>query len=378
MADIQWIDAEIVTDHAAPQGTPCQACGTPVEPLDHFCGACGTPNPHFDKATAAAGNKGSPADTAVVAEVVEIVEEPDQKHFHCDSCGSDLSVDLSQRSLVCPFCDSTYVRELPETLGRERPEFVIGFTITPEQAQQRFKEWLKQNTWFRPGDLATAAMVDKLRGMYVPFWSFSMLAQSTWQASIGEYWYRTESYTTRVNGKTVTRTRRVRYTEWWPLAGRHHRYYSGYLVSGSKGLTQAQAVQIQPYQMQALKRYEPYFLAGWMSEEYSVDRDAAFQHCQQEFYRQEEQNVATFLPGDTHDELAVQTEFSHIYSDLCLLPIYVVSYRYQGKLYQFLLNGQTGKLTGDKPIAWQRIWIVVGVIIAALMLLALVIAFLAK
>ena len=76
-------------------------------------------------------------------------------------------------------------------------------------------------------------------------------------------------------------------TEWWPLAGRHHRYYSGYLVSGSKGLAQDQSLRIQPFNLPALKRYEPYFLAGWLAEEYSVGRDEALAICRAEFQRQE-------------------------------------------------------------------------------------------
>jgi len=135
----------------------------------------------------------------------------------------------------------------------------------------------------------------------------------------------------------------VQETEWWPLVGHHHRYYSGYLVSGSKGLAQDQSLRIQPFNMPALKRYEPYFLAGWLAEEYSVAREEALAICQGEFQRQEQSNVAKFLPGDTHRNLAVVTEFSQVNSDLCLMPVYILSYRYRDKVYRFLLNGQTGK-----------------------------------
>ena len=62
-----------------------------------------------------------------------------------------------------------------------------------------------------------------------------------------------------------------------------------------------------------------------------------------------------FLPGDTHSQLQVSTDFSDINSDLILLPIYLLSYRYQDKVYRFLLNGQTGKLDGDKPYSTRRI-----------------------
>jgi hypothetical protein len=221
--------------------------------------------------------------------------------------------------------------------------------------------------------LASASVADKLKGVYLPFWSFSMLAQSQWQAQIGEYWYRTETYTTRDSkGNLVTRTRQVRETEWWPLAGRHHRYYSGFLVSGSRGLAQDQSLRIQPFHLPALKRYEAYYLAGWLAEEYSIAREDALAICQQEFERQEHSNIAAFLPGDTHSGLAASTEFSHVGSDLCLLPIYVLSYRYKEKVYRFLLNGQTGKLAGDKPVSGRRIALLVAGVLALILIVALI------
>lgn len=356
--DIQVLDAPIIdAEIAAPAGLPCPACGTPIEPLDKFCPACGTTNPAAGArpGTAAAG------------------DSPLTRHLQCKGCGAQIATDLTQRSFVCPFCDSTVVVEYaPDLTGRQSPEFVIGFTVTPEQAQARFKAWLRENHWFRPGDLSTASVADKMRGIYLPFWSFSMLIQSQWQAQIGEYWYRTETYTTTDSkGRVTTHTRQVRETEWWPLAGRHHRYYSGYLVSGSRGLPQREALGIQPFQLPALRRYEAWYLAGWLAEEYSIARDEALALCRQEFQRQENANVAAFLPGDTHSGLAVQSQFSQINSDLCLLPIYIVSYRYRDKLYRFLLNGQTGKMAGDKPLSTTRITIAVCIILAIILLIAL-------
>ena len=78
----------------------------------------------------------------------------------------------------------------------------------------------------------------------------------------------------------MTRTRRVRETEWWNLSGRHHHYYSGYLVSGSRGLSQYDADRIKPFNLPAMKRYQPFFLAGWLSEEYSIAADEALEVAQ--------------------------------------------------------------------------------------------------
>ncbi|MDA7978140.1 MAG: zinc ribbon domain-containing protein [Pirellulales bacterium] len=326
---------------------PCDRCGAPVDALDKFCPACGAINVRLKEKV------GQPVKGQ--AEPPPVKSEP-AKFFRCSNCGAEVQTDPDYRSYVCPFCDSTYVVEYsPELTGRQRTEFAIGFAVTPEQALERFHTWIKDNSWFRPGDLSMAEIDQKLKGVYLPFWSFSMLAQSRWSASIGEYWYRTETYTTIQNGKPVTKTRRIRETEWWPLSGNHHRYYSGYLVSGSRGLPQHQADRIKPFHLAALKRYQPYMIAGWLCEEYSVDRESAEALCRAEFMQWEQNNIKNFLPGDTHRSLQVTTGFSDINEDLILLPVYLLTYRYQDEVFQFLLNGQTGKAAGDKPVSWRRI-----------------------
>jgi len=354
-------DAVTVGEAPAPRGKACASCGAPVEPGDRFCNACGTPQPP----------DAPPADTPAAGAAT--------KRFQCRNCGAETTVPLDTRSFTCPFCDSNYVVELPPAeTGRQPPEFVIGFAITPQQALDKFRVWLRQSNWFRPGDLARSSVEDKLKGVYLPFWSFSMLAESHWTAQIGEFWYRTETYTTTENGKTVTHTRTVTETEWWGLSGRHHEYHSGHLVSGSRGLEQAGAERIKPFHLAALKRYQPSFLAGWLSEEYSVERDAALAICKQEFARREQAGVDALLPGDTHSQVQVNTEFSQINSDLVLLPIYLLSYRYRGRLYRFLVNGQTGRITGDKPLSTKRILVVVFGVLALIGAIALLVALLSS
>ena len=58
---------------------------------------------------------------------------------------------------------------------RQRPEFVIGFAVTPEQALEKFRQWLASNNWFRPGDLESGkAEVAEVLGVMIsagPLWS---------------------------------------------------------------------------------------------------------------------------------------------------------------------------------------------------------------
>ncbi len=376
------VTSNTVSVHDAPPASPaeaCAACGAPLDPLDRFCGACGTPH---EPAQAAVKTPAPPlrrpqAEPGAGASQQDEAEEVQQKFFRCKNCGAEVATDPGQRSYVCAFCDSTYVVEFsPEQTGRKEPEFVLPFVITPERGLELFQKWIASNHLFRPGDLRTARIEEKLKGVYLPFWAFSMLAESQWRATIGEHWYRTETYTVIENGKSVTKTRRVQETEWWELSGNHHNYYSGYLVSASRGLPQAEADRIKPFQLAALRRYSPAYLAGWLCEEYSIDRETAEQICRMEFNRQEEASIRAFLPGDTYRNFAANTQFSQVNEDLILVPLYVLSYRYRDKLFRFMINGQTGKVEGDKPISWPRIWVAVGLaamaIVAALILAGLV------
>lgn len=362
--DSSIIDAELVSEEGKKDvGPPCKACGSPREGSSKFCIACGAPLETRDVPIIAPGESGESA-TAL----------PDHA-FECQNCGAQVATSVDQRSYVCPFCDSSYVTEISVSRsGRQRPEFVIGFAITVQEAQQKYYDWLGKNSWLRPGDLAKAAVAEKQKGVYVPFWHFSMFADSQWSANIGEHWYRTETYTTKdANGKTVTRTRTITETEWFPLNGKHHRYYYGFLVPATKGISGKEASAIQPYQLTSLSRYRPYFLAGWMAEEYSIAMDDAIQETKTEFRERQEREIRRFLPGDTNSGMRVQTTFDVNGSDLILLPVHVLSYRYRDKVYRFLVNGQTGKVVGEKPWSGKRISLLVAGIV--LMIVAIVLAF---
>ncbi|HND52288.1 MAG TPA: hypothetical protein PLV92_07820, partial [Pirellulaceae bacterium] len=136
---------------AAPGGQLCDACGSPLEPLDRFCPACGSPH---EVATTAALVAAAPV-AAEQGAAPQIASQPNaslskatkqapkqvtgpaleaaddlsaSKFFRCQKCAAEVRTEPDQRSYVCPFCDSTYVVEFrPEETGRQRPEFIIGF-----------------------------------------------------------------------------------------------------------------------------------------------------------------------------------------------------------------------------------------------------------
>ena len=321
----------------------CPGCSDPVDVGENFCGVCG--RDLRDLQAAAVGD----------------VESVARRHLSCQSCGSALSVGADERSVQCPFCRSPQVVDLPPSDERPEPEFILGFANTEDVARERFRRWVRKGGLTTPGDLAKAATLAEVNGVYVPFWGFSVRADSEYDCRIGEYWYRTETYTTVVNGKTVTRTRTVRETEWFPFSGAYHGYHNRYLVSGSKGLDQTLADAVMPYDLGALHRYQASFLAGWMAEEASVVEADAMEVSDRHFQAEEKRRIAAFLPGDTQRGLTVHTTFSQATSDLLLLPLWILVYDYRGKRHRFVMNGQTGAMSGTRPkVYWKIVLLVLG------------------
>ena len=56
--------------------------------------------------------------------------------------------------------------------------------------------------------------------------------------------------------------------------------------------------------------------------------------------------------------------FKHV-----LLPVWVAAYKYRGQSYRFVVNGQTGKVQGERPWSWIKITL--AVIAAAIVIGAL-------
>jgi hypothetical protein len=53
---------------------------------------------------------------------------------------------------------------------------------------------------------------------------------------------------------------------------------------------------------------------------------------------------------------------------LALAPVWVGSYRYQGRVYRAWVNGQTGRVAGETPVDWPFVGLIItlGLLVMAL------------
>lgn len=321
-----------------PAGKPCPKCGWPVEAGDIFCSFCG----HGLREIA-------PRSPTRAGEEL----------FTCTNCGASWTIDPTQRSYTCEYCGSTFVfdRGSLALVGRE-PEFVLPFSISPEEARERFAHFVR-GRWFVPRELRKKLASARPVGKYLPFWHFAVSADSTWSAEIGEFWYDSKN--------------KVHRTEWWPLRGKFHRFLRGYFIPANNTVSEWEVNQVGPFWLEGFKRYRPEFLAGWVAENPTIPQEAALPSAEEAFHRDQERAIAEFLPGDTYRNLRVRTKITHLETDLVLLPLYIVDFRWGKGARRLIMNGQTGKIYGPIPRDWRRIVLTIVVVLAVLALASILI-----
>ena len=218
--------------------------------------------------------------------------------------------------------------------------------------------------WFAPEAVRTAGTPERLRGVLVPFWSYEAVARSQYTARVGVWWYRTEVYTetVMVDGKptTVTRTRQVRETEWFSTSGGHVATYTDHLVSGSRGLAEAESNELEPFDLGVARPFAPELLAGWTAERATIDHDEARRVAAQELASRENDAIRRFLPADEVTGVENDTQVDVQSAELVLLPVWIATYRHAGEVFRLLVNGQTGEVVGRAPRSMLKIVVAFG------------------
>ncbi len=294
----------------------------------------------------------------------------ERRAIQCENCGAVTTFEPGQVAGQCAFCGSGKVVEKASPANLIRPESLVAFQIKKDQAVTQFRTWISR-LWFRPNDLKHAGQLAKISGAYLPFWTYDAFTASQWSAMRGWHYYVTESYQeTDSNGNTVTKTRQVQHTRWEPASGYRQDFFDDELICASRGLPPNLIGGICPYDLQTLTPYEPSYLAGFTAEEYQVDLGEGWGMAKQRMEGAIHSRCAGDIGGDTHSNLSVQTHWSQMTFKHLLLPVWVAAYLYNGKSYRFLVNGQTGKASGEAPYS---VWKIAGLVILILIVVAIVI-----
>ena len=284
----------------------------------------------------------------------------------CTACGATSTLQPNVTSDNCPFCDNALVLKDGSNSSIIKPKYLLPFSVDKKEAFEDFGKWIK-GLWFAPNDLKNYANnVDKFNGMYIPYWTYTADTSSDYTGMRGDDYTEEESYdTTDSDGNTVTETRTVTHTNWFPVGGTVNQDFADLLVMASKSLPEDYASHLNPWDIKDLTAYDDGFLAGFRTEVYQVDVKSGFGEAKNYMAAAINQSVMRDIGGDHQRVSTINTTYNHITFKHILLPIWISAYRYNDKVYRILINGRTGAVKGERPYSWVKITLLVLAIAAA-------------
>ena len=274
-----------------------------------------------------------------------------RKELQCQSCGGQISLPPGALTTACPFCASNKVIHHHAAQDVLRPRFLIPFQIDEQRCHQIGRQWLG-DTWLVPKELRRMASIANFAPIYLPYWTFGSTAVASWRAQVG----RTETYRSR--GKTRRRT------VWRWETGHVRHTFTDLLTHGTNHVSLHLLAQIGDYDLQALTAYEPKLLAGIQSQAYEISLEDAWQTARQNMREDIKQKCRSQATTYKIRNFSMQLDFEDESWRYILVPMYINTYYFENKPCQLLIDGQTGKIAGQRPADWRKI----GLLSAGLML----------
>jgi Zn finger protein HypA/HybF involved in hydrogenase expression len=334
---------------AALEKHPCPACGAQAEwnPSKQklVCPFCGTQAPYVvDKDT------GKVQELDLVSALRAIPDEArgwqtDRRSVQCQSCKAVMVYDPARVGQNCEFCGSPALVDYQEIKSPIRPQSLLAFKVTAAQIRESMRAWYA-GRWFAPGTLKRIALVDQVKGMYIPYWTFDAQAECLWRAEAGYYYYVTESYT---DNQGKRQTRQVRKVRWEPASGHVSHFFDDQPVPGSRGIDAGLLRGVEPFPTKELVPYDTAFLSGFVVEHYQVVLLDAAKQGRERMNEDLRALCSARVPGDTQRNLEIFPTYSGETFKHILVPLWLLTYTYGKRVFQVVANGYTGTIAGKYP-----------------------------
>jgi DNA-directed RNA polymerase subunit RPC12/RpoP len=279
-----------------------------------------------------------------------------RRQLHCEACGAELELAENAITATCPFCASNQVNLRQAPGDHLRPRFLVPFQIDAADCQQRARAWLGRG-WYHPKALASSAAIQPFTGVYLPFWTFSAQVNASWRAEVGHE--RTERYYDAGSKSWHTRV----HIDWRWESGQVQAGYNDLLIDGSSHTSQVLLNRIRPFGLEALVTYSPDYLAGWQAQVYDIPLETAWDQGKAIMRERSKDQCRKSIPSSHVRNFSMAADFNEEAWRFILLPVYLTAYRYQERVFQVLINGQTGALGGQKPVDWWKIWLAIVVML---------------
>jgi predicted RNA-binding Zn-ribbon protein involved in translation (DUF1610 family) len=278
----------------------------------------------------------------------------ERRELVCESCGAVVAVAPDTLTSTCAFCGSNRVLARDAAGDVLRPTALIPFVVDRERCQALAAEWLGRG-WMHPPELRDVRRLRELTGIYLPYWTFDADIQADWKAEVGTE--RTERY--YQDGEWKTRT----VIDWHWRSGRVRLPINDLMLPGTAHVSQVILGKVEPFDLHGLVEYDASYLAGWQAKTYDVLLPDAWEVGKEQM-REQAKSACYKDTGSSHvRNMRMTADFADERWRYILLPVYLASYPFDDRTFQVMVNGQTGKMAGQKPVSWLKVWLVIAAIL---------------
>lgn len=289
-------------------------------------------------------------------------EDASIRSYNCPSCGAQLLCEEATAATSCPYCGNPTV--VPgQFAGALKPDYVIPFKLQKADAIAKLKGYYKGKP-FLPGTFLAKHTVEKIQGVYVPFWLYDGKVT-------GDYAYKATHVTVREEkDEKVTLTDHYRVERAGSLS------FEKVPVDASSKMPDDYMDSIEPFDYGELKPFSTAYLPGFLADRYDIPVEQANERADKRFIYSLEaafegtlKHYTTYLPYDGNP---VSIERGKVH--YALLPVWLLNVKWNGGDYLFAVNGQTGKICGQLPVSKGRAWAFFAKLAIPLSILAVILA----
>ena len=224
--------------------------------------------------------------------------------------------------------------------GMLKPDYVIPFKKTKEEAVEALKKFYEGRKLL-PDAFTANNRVEDIQPMYVPFWLFDseVTASAAFKAENDVVFDTGDAIVTETSVFDVERTGCMKF-ERIP-------------VDGSEKMDDAYMESIEPFDYSEMVPFTTAYLTGYLADKYDVSAEASVPRAD----KRVEHSAAGVLEETVTGYMRHQMESCAVRKDVgsvkyALVPVWILTTRYQNQPYTFMMNGQTGKFIGSLP--WDK------------------------
>lgn len=272
--------------------------------------------------------------------------------YVCQSCGAEIFCDHNTAATFCYYCHNPVALK-GRLSGSYRPEMIIPFQFSRRQAEAAFKAHCMKK-WFLPFDFLSTSQLEKITGLYVPFWLADCDIDAYAIGEGNEVIHHTYGNQTEVITNVYRLDRAAKMS------------YLGIPADGSQKIEDSLMDAIEPFDYRLLRDFEMSYLSGYFCDKYDVDKIEVFNRIKSRVEKGAEQVLMDDMRR--YDGLSVKSKNVRILNTkwhYMMLPVWFLTYKHHGKIYSFAMNGQTGKFAGRFPVSRLKIAIfaiIIGII----------------